>query len=335
MVTGDVLLHPQLINEAQQAAQKKGKKQEHDFLPLLAGLQPYAEDADLALCNLEIPVGDAPFSGYPVFKAPKQVVKDLAEIGYDGCTTATNHTVDAGTDGVLDTLDALDDNELFHAGSYRSKKASDAPHIVESHGIKLGVVTTAYDLNGFTADKPWRVDTGLDAAKLIQRAKATKTAGADLVVAAIHARDEYSNVQNAEQTQLAHALAESKAFDFIYMHHTHSLLPIEKYKGTWIVYGLGNSVAKHQTPTILNREGISVKATFTEGKKDKWKVSKLQWVPHLLSTSPVRWCQVADADTSCVSKAEAKDSFDRSEATVDSLGAIDDGLELWELPETK
>ena len=265
MATGDVLLHPQLLAEAKTSTG-------YDFQPLLNGLQPYVQDADVALWNLETPIGVPPYSGYPTFSVPAQIVADLASIGYDGCTTATNHTVDIGTAGVKRTLDTLEKYKLFATGSYRTQTEAQAPPLLQAEGIKLGVIASTYSLNGMRADTDWRVDTGVDAKKLITRAKAAQKSGAEIVVAAIHDGTGYSTRPSDAQRKLGQTLAESGAFDFIYMHHTHSVLPIEKHEGTWIVYGLGNSVAKHATPRILCREGISIKATFMSPGKDQWKV---------------------------------------------------------------
>ncbi|UTT38211.1 CapA family protein [Glutamicibacter mishrai] len=332
MVTGDVLLHPQLLQEAQKVAKtSSGNGKDFDFSPLLAGLKPYAQDADVALCNLETPIGTPPYSGYPRFTVPAQILSDLKSIGYDGCTTATNHTVDAGTSGVNRTLDAMEDQGLFATGSYRSKAEEQQPPIMEVNGVKLGVITSTFSLNGLSAATDWQVDTGVDARKLIQRGKAAKKDGAEILVAAIHDGTEYTTRPTDEQRALGRKLAESGVFDFVYMHHTHSVLPIEKHNGTWIVYGLGNSVAKHATKTILNREGISVKATFAQDEKtEDWKVSELQWVPHQLSNSPVLWCQVFEK-SECLSEADAKASLARTKATVDAYGAFDDGLKEWTL----
>ncbi|WP_404285276.1 CapA family protein [Glutamicibacter arilaitensis] len=323
MATGDVLLHPQLLDEAK-------TPDGYDFLPLLAGLKPYVQDADAALCNLETPIGTAPYSGYPMFSVPAQIVADLAKIGYDGCTTATNHTVDKGTAGVNRTLDSLEKQDLFATGSYRTAKEAAAPPIMTVDGVKLGVIASTYSLNGMRADTDWQVDTGVSAPKLIQRAKQASKDGAELVVAAIHEGAEYSSKPTEAQRKLGRTLAESGAIDFIYMHHTHSVLPIEKHAGTWIVYGLGNSVAKHATPTILNREGISIKATFTRNPKDEWGLSELAWVPHQLSNSPVRWCQVATV-SDCLPAADAKASLARTTQTVNAFDAFDDGLVPWEV----
>lgn len=322
-VTGDVLLHPTLLSEAQTGAE------EYDFAPLLAGLKPYVQDADVALCNLETPIGQPPYRGYPMFTVPAQIVHDLKKIGYDGCTTATNHTVDDGTEGVIRTIETLEDAGMFFTGSYRSRDEAEQPPIMDVDGVKLAVITSTYSLNGLSADTDWRVNTDISASSLIERAEQAKDAGADIVVAAVHDGAEYTTRPTDSQRELGRELADSQAFDFIYMHHTHSVLPIEKRRGTWIVYGLGNSVAKHATPTILNREGISVKATFTQEPDDTWEVSELAWVPHLLTEDPVRWCQVAQQDQCAESELVAQ-SRARSTETVDAYDAIKDGLVPWE-----
>ncbi|MGO1181455.1 MAG: CapA family protein [Micrococcaceae bacterium] len=338
-VTGDVLLHPTLIDEAESAAGADG---EHDFLPLLTELEPFVADADVALCNLETPIGEPPYQGYPMFTVPEQILIDLAEIGYDGCTTATNHTLDDGVDGVERTLDSLDDAGLFATGSYRTEEESKEPPLLDVPGsqseIQLGVITATYSLNGLQADTPWRADTDLSASSLIQRGESARAAGADVVVAAVHDGAEYSTRPTDSQRQLGQELAASGVFDFVYMHHTHSVLPIELHEGTWIVYGLGNSVAKHATPTVLNREGISVRATFVENADTDddaaWQVEELAWAPHWLTEDPVRWCPVdpdASGGSDCAPGAQdaLADSWERSAETVDAYGAIEDGLVLW------
>ena len=45
------------------------------------------------------PAGTAP-SGFPMFGAPARIAADLRASGWDGCSTASNHSLDRGTDGV-------------------------------------------------------------------------------------------------------------------------------------------------------------------------------------------------------------------------------------------
>ena len=71
VVTGDVLLHPPLWEQAERDAAAQGKTG-LDFESLLQGQEPYLAASDLAICHLETPVaapGEA-FEGYPTFAVP-------------------------------------------------------------------------------------------------------------------------------------------------------------------------------------------------------------------------------------------------------------------------
>lgn len=322
VVTGDVLLHPPLWRQA--AADGGGM----DFAPLLAGLRPYLAEAELAICALETPVGkpSGPFSGYPSFNVPPQILPALKATGYDACTTATNHSVDAGTAGVVRTLDALDAVGLAHTGTYRSRAEAEQPLIVRAGEARVAIITATFGLNGLRADAPWRVDL-LDTADMISRARDARKAGADIVLGNFHAGDEYSTRPNAAQVGLAHRLAESGEFDFIYGHHTHSVLPLEQHDGVWIAYGLGNSVSEHATRRAVNREGLTVALRFTRSG-GTWKAEDPRWAGHIMARDPARWCALPAA-TPCTTAAEDAASLQRTAATVNALGADDDGARRW------
>lgn len=325
-VAGDILLHPALWEQAEKDGDGK-----LDFEPILAGIAPYLAQSDLALCNLETPVAAAkgPFSGYPMFIVPPQIIPALKEVGYDGCTTASNHSMDAGVPGIKRTLDALDAAGLVSTGSYRSKAEAEKPLLTEVGNAKISVIAGTYSLNGVKEDTPWRVDD-IDKDSMIDRAKEARAAGADIVMAAIHDGAEYTNTPTDSQLVLYRALADSGEFDFIYSHHTHSVLPIEKRNGTWIVYGLGNSVAKHATKTVLNKEGLTVKMQFVR-TGDSWAPGELVWAPHIMKPTPLRWCALPAAGDPCTTKGKDAASLKRTTDTVNAMNAKDSGAKIWTL----
>ncbi|MCZ9343280.1 CapA family protein, partial [Streptomyces sp. TRM76130] len=86
--------------------------------PMLAGSASAVSRADLALCHLGTVYGtDGDHSGRPLATAPSEVAAGLAATGYDGCSTASDHSLDDGAEGVRRTLDALDRAGVRHAGS--------------------------------------------------------------------------------------------------------------------------------------------------------------------------------------------------------------------------
>ncbi|WP_143669549.1 CapA family protein, partial [Streptomyces sp. wa1063] len=115
---GDVLPHSSVIDRAAVDAGGAG----YDFAPMLAGVAPVVSGADLAFCHMETVYGEegGPYTGYPSFKSPPEVAAALRTTGFDSCSTASNHTLDDGADGVRRTLDALDGAGIRHAGSART-----------------------------------------------------------------------------------------------------------------------------------------------------------------------------------------------------------------------
>jgi hypothetical protein len=339
-MTGDLLLHEALWAQAAADARRTGKRG-LDFGPILAAQQQYLDTADLAICQLETPLADedGPYSGYPAFNAPPQILDAATAVGYDACTTASNHTFDYGTAGLERTLASLDARGLEHTGSYRSEAASGDVLILDTPAARVAVIEGAFSLNGLVPDAPWQVDM-LDPQAMIAKAKQARADGAEIVLGAIHAGDEYTNYANPQQLQTAHALADSGEFSLIYGHHSHSVQPMERYNGTWIVYGLGNTIAAHATPNILNTEGLMVRAQFAQHDDGgAWDLARLDWLPATFAGPEHRWCPVsadaleaaAESGEWCISKEADAASRDRTRATVESMGAAGDIAQEWQL----
>ncbi|MDR7080958.1 poly-gamma-glutamate synthesis protein (capsule biosynthesis protein) [Arthrobacter ginsengisoli] len=323
LVTGDMLVHNQLWEQARADALAAGAKG-LDFGPMLEGQRKYLAKSDLAICHQETPVAGpaGPFSGYPSFNVPPQILTAAQQVGYQACTTASNHTVDRGTAGLVRTLDALDAAGLQHTGSYRSEADAEGVLILQTAAAKIAVISATYGLNGQLPEAAWQVDM-LDPEVMIAKAKKARDAGADIVLGAMHAGEEYSSVPNAEQKSVAHALADSGQFTMIYSHHSHSVLPIEQYKGTWIAYGLGNGITELSPNYVVNNEGLLVRAQFSQDAAGTWTASDLAWAPSVMVRGPYRWCSVAsDAPQGpCAGAAADAATRQRTQTVVESMGA--------------
>jgi Bacterial capsule synthesis protein PGA_cap len=254
VAAGDVLPHLPVLKSA------RGSDGSYSFAPLLAPLDPWIQGADLALCHLEVPVTPpgAAISGFPTFAAPPAIVDALAAQGWDGCSTASNHSVDAGFAGVDTTLAALDRAGLGHVGTARSATEAAQPQLyrLERAGQKITVahLATTYATNGMPVDKdkPWSVNL-LDAPTLVAQAVAARAAGADLVVASVHCCTEYQTEPTPEQVKYDQALADSGAIDVVLGHHAHVPQPVAKLaggprgEGMWVFYGLGNYLSNQDS----------------------------------------------------------------------------------------
>lgn len=289
--SGDVLLHDYLWRQA--LADGDGK---YDFRPLYRGVRSEVRAADIAICEMETPLAAkrGPYDDWPRFNVPPQIAKALAKTGYDVCTTASNHTLDKGEQGVLRTLDTLDAAGIAHTGSARSAKEAKRPLIIEAgtanaagERVKVAIVAATFSFNGLTrpAGKSWMANL-IDVNDVLAQAARAKKKGADIVIAALHWGVEYSHLPSATQRAQAKALTASSDIDLILGAHAHVVQPIEKINGTWVFYGMGNQVARHANPIDATREGIMPVVTFTENAKGRFKVSAVRVVPTWMRFAP-------------------------------------------------
>jgi poly-gamma-glutamate synthesis protein (capsule biosynthesis protein) len=303
-----------------------------DFAPMLNGARPYLESADLAVCHLETPLASAagPFSGYPDFSVPPQVLDALVSTGFDACSTASNHTIDQGTGGIVRTLDALDAAGLAHDGSYRTAAEAQTPTVIDTPHGRVGFISVTYGFNAGLPDEPWMVSV-LDTDAVIAKAELAKAAGADVVVVAIHAGTEYQTEPNSDQGDAAKTLLASPAIDLVYGHHAHVVQPLEKINGKWVIYGLGNMIAAHETPVDETHEGLLVRVMFSQGADGAWTTSDIGWLPSLQAAGPpYTWCALT-AGPVCDSSEADRVALTRTTAAVNLYGAAGDGAHLLSL----
>ncbi|MDT0165571.1 CapA family protein [Actinotalea sp. AC32] len=286
VAAGDVLPHQPVLRSA--SASGAG----YDFSPLLDPMNPWVGGADLALCHLEVPIapdGTAP-SGYPVFGAPVELARDLREAGWDGCSTASNHSLDRGRAGVVATLDALDAAGLGHVGTARTTQEADAPQVYElvrgDRTVRVAHLAATYGTNGLPipADAPFSVRL-IDTAQLVEAATRARAAGADVVVASVHCCIEYVSEPTDEQIRIATELAASGVVDLLIGHHAHVPQPVEllaggpRGEGMWVAHGLGNMLSNQDAACCSARtdSGLLLSATFTVPPDGPPTVSAVGW----------------------------------------------------------
>ncbi|MFE1026896.1 CapA family protein [Streptomyces sp. NPDC058818] len=256
---GDVLIHPELVEQAAKDAEETGEGEAGlDFGPLLAGVKPVISEADLAICHMETPVGKpkGPFQGYPEFLVPPQILTTMKDVGYDTCSTASNHTFDHGMTGVRNTLDAMDEVGLGHTGSARTPEEAEQINIRDVNGVK--VAHLSYSWESFVHPTPKSADWALNSTDWAGIKKAESRArdkGAEVVILSVHWGAEYYNEPSTSQIRLAQWISEETGIDLVIGHHSHVVQPIQKVDGTWVAYSLGNQVARHSTPSGITEEG--------------------------------------------------------------------------------
>lgn len=285
-VSGDLLWHNSLWKSAEVDAATTGNKP-MDFVPQLESLRDYVSRADIGVCHSEVPFAPegGPYKNYPLFSAPPHIAPALVQIGWDICTTASNHTMDQGWDGLVRTIDTHEEAGLLTVGSYRTEEESKKPVIFETEsGAKVGFVSQTYGLNGIpkAKGKPWSVEL-LDADSAIEQAKRAKEAGADIVAIHIHAGDEYVHKPNAEQVAYVEKVTASEYVDLVFGQHAHVVQPIDKVNGKWVIYGLGNLIASSGPAQPYTYDGAMAEVTFTETEPGVFGDVAVEWAPTMIT----------------------------------------------------
>jgi poly-gamma-glutamate capsule biosynthesis protein CapA/YwtB (metallophosphatase superfamily) len=333
VAAGDILVHPAVTEQARGDARRAGRAG-YDFFPMFQHVGPVISKADLALCHLEIPLGEpsGPFAGYPRFNAPPQLLDGIRRAGFDGCSLASNHTLDQGERGVVRTIEAFEAAGLGHTGSARTPVEATRPEIYERSGIKVGHLSYTLHFNGLRrpAGKDWLANL-IEPTKILAAAARARAAGAAIVVLSLHWGTEYQHTPDASQQQWADQLIGSPDIDLILGHHAHVVQPVQRRGDKWIVFGMGNQLARHADPIEANREGVMARITFTEAGSGRWRISRTEAIPTWTDLSPaIRLVDLPAAlrepDTPADRRRVYRAAYDRVGRHVAALGGVRSGL---------
>ena len=288
---GDLLMHGQLITDAQQADGS------YDFSYIFPYITPYVTAADYAAANLEVTLAgpSRPYQGYPMFNSPDAIVDAAKNAGFDMLLTANNHMYDSGEDGFLRTVRTIREKGLTALGT-REEAEEPAYTMQDINGIKVGMVCYTYEQRpeNYRSDRVYLNKNILSAtcSALVNSFVGTeldpfyteiggileqmRNDGAEATVMFIHWGVEYQLTQNAEQQQIAQKLCDL-GFDVIVGGHPHVVQPVELLESTVdpehrtvCLYSMGNAVSNQRQgeltsiTTAHTEDGAMFSMTFSK-----------------------------------------------------------------------
>ena len=219
----------------------------NDYSYFLSGVKEFFEKDDITIVNLEGPLSergeraDKEFA----FRGRSDYAKILSSSSVEAANIANNHSMDYGMTAYEDTIQNLEGNGIAAFGS-------DTIRVVETKGIRVGLIGTS------ALNTTQRTNFGTNMEKL----KAMKP---DIIVASFHWGAEKAIKANSDQIVLAHNAVDMGA-DLVIGHHPHVLQGIEKYKGKYIVYSLGNfCFGGNKSPGDVDTMIFSQTFTFRNG----------------------------------------------------------------------
>ncbi len=233
--------------------------------------------ADIAIANFENPAPDNPrwHTKGTVFSADPTLIDGLANAGIDYVSLANNHIRDAGGQGLLQTIENIEQRGIKVSGAGKDLAAARRPAIMEAGGVKVAIL--AYDaIAGKYHATATRIGSAPLQARLVKAdVAAARKAGADIVIVFPHWGTEYDPTPFASQQKLARMIIDAGA-DMIIGNHAHWAAAMEVYQGKPIWYALGNFVFD-QTWSEPTMEGITLELTF-RGKE----LAQVRIRPHII-----------------------------------------------------
>jgi poly-gamma-glutamate synthesis protein (capsule biosynthesis protein) len=247
---GDVMAHQKQIDAA-----KTGGS--YSFASCFEFVAPYLAAADITIANLEVTLAGEPYSGYPAFSAPDELVMALQQSGVDVLLTANNHSCDKGRKGVERTISVLDSLCFMHTGTFynMAHHHQTTPLLLKRNNITVGLLNYTYGTNGIPTPEPTVVNR-IDTVQMGLEIAFTKTLSPDIIVVAIHWGEEYKLYANSEQRAIADFLLR-QGVRLIIGSHPHVLQGMEMNRAgdmsvqSVVVYSLGNFISNM---TAVNTE---------------------------------------------------------------------------------
>ena len=243
LAVGDIVPHKEMI--AQSRNDDGLYDFNHVFEPVLTRLAPY----DLLSVTQETPhvTDESRVGGYPIFGTPVQMGDAIDNAGFDIVTSATNHSMDQGIDGIFDTVDYWKKNhpEITLMGLHDDPADANGVTFIERNGITIAMTDLTYSLNGFElpAGQEYAVDMLDDLDTIAANVEAAQEK-ADITICYVHMGNEYATAPSAEQREVAERLIDAGA-DVVIGSHVHVVQPMEEVttaagnKGI-VYFSLGN-----------------------------------------------------------------------------------------------
>jgi len=209
------------------------ERKEGDYAYFFSGVVDILEQDDLTIANLETTLSNETekaekydYGNNYWFNGKPEYANILKAGSVEIANLANNHTYDFGQKGYDATRQALKDAGIEYFGYTETL-------IKEVKGVRIGMA-------GFNQLGEYEQGLDMDVFKAETKELIKKLREeCDLVIANFHWGKEYKYKHEDLQKELAYMAIDAGA-DLVIGHHPHVLQPIEKYKGKYIAYSLGN-----------------------------------------------------------------------------------------------
>jgi Bacterial capsule synthesis protein PGA_cap len=227
----------------------------------LSRLKPLLSSSDLVIANLETPLTRRPKSNlqgikkYLHWSDPEKATAALARHKIGVVSLANNHAMDYGTEGLKDTLLALEKHRIASYGAGLGDREAARPYRrkLRVGGLQVNLAVIGAFEYRTNYEQTYKFYAGgnlpgvhpLDTDRLpVQIERLKRTEPGLFVVVTPHWGRNYGWRREREEAA-ARRMIDAGA-DLVIGHGAHHFQAIERYKGRWILYNIGNFVFNSQ-----------------------------------------------------------------------------------------
>jgi poly-gamma-glutamate synthesis protein (capsule biosynthesis protein) len=204
----------------------------------------------------------------------------VKRVGWDVCSTASNHSLDAAQYGIGTTLRALRRARVRATGTSSSARGRSRTTMLRVKGVRVAFLSYTAVTNGQAVPHPWSVNWA-SPEPILRDARRARRRGARIVILNIHWGTEFVSAVSARQRALARRLTRSPAIDAIVGQHVHVVQPIRRIHGKPVVFGEGNLVS-NQTAACCpaaSQDGLIALMDFVVRPGERARARRIRYVP--------------------------------------------------------
>ena len=256
-ILGDALVQIECINQAEQDDGSYYWDEEMD------GVADPASGYDIAFYNQETILGGdhLGMTVYPHFNCPQSYGDYMVSKGFNLVSTANNHTLDKGEEGILNSIEFWKEKSgVVTSGTNSSDAERKEIAVHEVNGITYAFTAWTYGINGYETEPGHEYMVNCYAGHENELLSWVQEADqkADVVIVSMHWGTEYTPDPDDEQLELAQKLADAGA-DIIIGNHPHNIQPVQWLNGgkTLCYYAMGNMINSQDVLPATTREEVN------------------------------------------------------------------------------
>ena len=239
----------------------------YNFDSSFSNLKDVFGEHDYIACNMESPICEPPYMGFPKFNTPVEFADSLMDVGVNIFFLANNHVNDRGEVGIESTINKLttdftkggvDKSKIYTLGAYGNGIGN--KHII-INGV--GILNYTSILNNKIVGDNININTidDADMMSITQDINDIRNQGAKYIIVYIHWGKEYERYHSKEQRKIAEMLVNC-GVNCIIGGHPHVIEDYEFINNVPVFYSLGNFISSQ--PEDFRTESVGISLEFND-----------------------------------------------------------------------